>query len=681
MKLFLFLTFILISSSLTYAKEIKINFVEEPPEIDGIVTAQEWAIADSGFGFIQLEPEKGNSASENTTVYIMQNEEYLYVAFRCYQKDPATIVANITARDQLYKSDDAVMVLLDTFDDQRTGFSFLVNPLGTQTDLRINDDGRNTDRNWDTEWQAAARKTSHGWTAEIAIPFRKISYDDALQTWGVNFARIIRQNFETSYWSGLMSQDYRVSQSGKLTNLILPSRDSDFTLTPYTTLRIENSDITGNYKKWFGDVGLDASFQITSGVIANATINPDFATVEGDQEQINLTRWELRFPEKRLFFLEGNDLYYTRIRTFYSRRIGDIDFGGKITGKVNDYSFSAIGVRTTNSSKLEIPTAWFSAFRLKRDIFKSSSIGITAVDKSWRNGYSRSFSTDFLLNPGAYWKITGQFVTSTPGLTMEHSAYFLRIAHESNLHHVHVRYSDTGKEFKDNVNQTGFVREDDMKEIDSDLSYTFWPQSSIFKYISLESNNNVFWNHQDTLRSWYVTQEARFYLENKFSLEISYNNEFKLYEKKYYNHRYSVELGYNTDEWASIEVDYTWGRNFDRNFQLYELDIQQRFFEKLALKYSLQKVDFSPDPDNSSTILNIVTLDYNFTRDLWLRLLTQTDKQDDRLYFYGLFGWRFFPPFSAIYLIYTTDQFNSLEYGRKLKNEILFLKLSYQFGV
>ncbi len=681
MKLHLVLTFILTSAFMLNAKEIKVHFVEEPPKIDGIVSEKEWAGSDSAIGLIQLEPEKGSPASENTIIYILQSEEYLFVAFKCFQIDPASIVANITARDQLNKSDDAVMILLDTFDDQRSGFSFWVNPLGTQTDLRINDDGRNTDRNWDMEWQAAAQKTPDGWSAEIAIPFRKLGYDDALTTWGINFSRIIRQNFETSYWSGVMSQDYRISQSGKLVNLKLPPRDKTLTFTPYTTLRFENSDITGNYNKWFGDLGLDASYQITSGVIANLTINPDFATVEGDQEQINLTRWELSFPEKRLFFLEGNDLYSTRIRTFYSRRIGDIEVGGKVTGKVDDYTFSAIGVHTTSAPELGIPTAWFSAFRLKKDIFKSSLVGITATDKTWANGYSRSLSTDFLLNPGPNWKITGQFVISAPGLTMDHSAYFLRVAHESNIHHLHIRYSDTGKNFKDNVNQTGFIRDDDMKEVDSDLSYIFWQPSSIFKYISLQSNNNIFWNHQDILRSWYVTQEARFYFMNKFSIEFSYNDEFKLYEKKYYNHQYNVELGYNTDEWASVEADVTWGKNFDRNFKLYELEIQQRFFENLAVKYGMQKLDFSPDPGNNSTVLNIITVDYNFTRDLWLRLLTQTDKLDERFYIYGLFGWRFFPPFSAIYLIYTTDQYNNFEYGRKLKNELVFLKLSYQFGL
>jgi len=681
MKPLLILFIILLFSLFAFSKEIKVNFTHNTINIDGNINAQEWIGSDSTTGFTQLEPQKGNPASEKTIVYILQNDDYLFVAFKCYHNNPASIVANIAARDQVDKSDDAVFLLLDTFDDQRSGFAFWVNPLGTQTDIRINDDGRNTDSKWDTEWQAEAVITPFSFTLPVIFPFHKIGYDESLQTWGINFARIIRYNFETSYWSGLMSQNYRVSQSGRLTNLKLPSRDSNFSLTPYSNLRYENSDETGNHHKWFGDAGLDASYQITSSVIASATINPDFATVEGDQEQINLSRWELSFPEKRLFFLEGNELYSTRIKTFYSRRIGDIDFGGKITGKVNDYTFSAIGVQTTDDSKLDIPSARFGVFRLKRDILKSSSIGITAVDKSWQNDYTRSFSTDFLLNPGTNWKLTGQFVTSAPGLSMQHSSFFMRAAHESNLHHVHVRYSDTGKKFRENVNQTGLIREDDMKEIDSDISYTFWPKSSIFKYIELESRNNIFWNHENTLRSWYITKEALFYLNNKFALEISYNNEFKLYDKKYYNHRYNLELGYNTDEWANAEVEYTLGKNFDRDFQLFEFEIQQRLFENLAIKYSAKKLDFSPDTSKNSTIVNIITLDYNFDRDLWLRLLAQTDDQENRLYFYGMFGWRFFPPFSAIYLIYTTDQFDHIDYNNKVRNEILFLKLSYQFGI
>ena len=679
MKVYAVTTLIFVFCVLLTAKEIRSGFSDSAPVIDGILSASEWNSADSTSDFIQLHPQKGERSSEETIVYVSQNDEYLFIAFKCFQQNNVQVTANITTRDQLTESDDAVMILIDTFNDQRTGFAFWLNPVGTQTDLYITDDGRNEDLNWDTEWQGYAKITNFGWTAEMAIPFKHIRYDDKLQTWGVNFARVIRSNAETAYWSGNINDNYRISQGGQLTNLKLPPKDRNLILTPYTTLRYENSNLIKNHDDWIIDAGGDASYKITTGVRLDATYNPDFATVEGDQEQLNLTRWELSFPEKRLFFLEGNALYSTRIRTFYSRRIGDIDYGGKITGKVNDYNFSALSTRTAADSALGLPAAWFSAVRLKKDVFKSSAIGVTLVDKNWSGGYTRSLSGDFILNPGVNWKITGQFVTSAPGLTMAHSAYFVRIANESNLHHIHFRYSDTGTKFKENVNQTGFIRDDDMREMDSDLSYIFWLQQSMFKYIAIESRNNVFWSHRGTLRSWYITEKARFYLKNNISFEISYNDEFKLYEKKYYNHKYNMKIGYNTDEWEMIEFDFTWGHNFDRDFKLYRFEVQQRFFNRLAVRYRFEKIDFSPDFSLSSTNLNIITLDYNFTRDLWLRLFTQTNSREDRYYIYGLFGWRFLPPFSALYLIYTSDRFDELIYRKK--NDILFVKLSYQFGI
>ncbi len=673
--------FFLLHAAVLAGKEVTSAFIDTPPNIDGILADNEWTDAASTTGFTQLQPHKGAPASEKTMVFLQQNADYLFVAFQCFQDNPSKIVANISRRDQLDNSDDAVLLLLDTFNDKRSAVAFWMNPLGTQTDVFITDDGRNSDLNWDTEWQAAARITDTGWTAEMAIPFDRIRYKNGLQTWGINFARVIRANAEIAYWSGELNDNYRVSQGGLLTGLKVPQKSKSFRLTPYTTLRYENSDITQNHNKWLADAGVDASYQLTPGVRVDASLNPDFATVEGDQEQINLTRWELSFPEKRLFFLEGNALYSTRIRTFYSRRIGDIDWGAKATGKIGDYDFSALSAATASDADLEIPTAQFTALRLKKDILNSSSIGLTAVDKTWKNGYSRSLSGDFLLNPGEAWIITGQFVVSAPGVSMAHSAYFLRVSNESNLHHVHLRYSDTGEKFKDNVNQTGFVRDDDMRELDSDLSYFFWPQSSPLKYIFVESRNNIFWSHAGTLRSWYVTETARFYLKNRFSLQLSYNDEFKLYEKKYYNHQYQIQIGYNADEWQAVKGGYTWGTNFDRDFELFSFGIQHRFFERLALGYDFQSITFVPDQTNRSNNLHILSIDYNVTRDLWLRLFTQTSSRDDRLYLYGLFGWRFFPPFSSLYIIYTTDRFDELQYLEQRKNDILFLKLSYQFGI
>lgn len=649
--------------------------------IDGILNAIEWAGADSASQFIQLEPDKGSACTENTLVYIAYDDNNLYVAFKCYDRRPENRVSNIQIRDNLEKSDDAVILILDAFLDKRSGYVFIVNPLATQTDLRIADDGRSIDSNWDARWQAATKIYPWGWVAEMAIPFSDINYDPDIREWGINFGRIIRHNSETAYWSGIMNSDYRISQGGILTDLDLLQKKKTLTFTPYATVRYEDSDLRNDKNKFYNQIGADLGFYPSSGLVMNLTVNPDFATVEGDQERINLTRWELSFPEKRLFFLEGNELYSTRISTFYSRRIGDIEYGGKLVGKIGEYTFSTIAVKSAEDTLINQPPAVYSTLRLKKDIFESSTIGLTYAGKNWKTGESRSLSADYVLNLGEAWQLTGQFVASTPGKFWSSSAWFVRFARESNFYHYHIRYSDTGENFRENVNQTGFIRDDDMQEIDSDISYRWWFEESIFKYIAVETKNNIFWNHEGTLRSWYITEYIRSYFTNNFSLDFSYNNEFKLYEKKYYNDIYMVELGYNTDEWSSAKLSYSQGKNFDRDFILFVSRIRLHLFESLALTYEYNNLKYQPDPGGDATQINIITADYNFTRDLWIRLLVQNNSGLDRFYIYGLVGWRFQPPFGAIYFIYTSEELSPLAAPVTVSDKIAFIKLSYQLEI
>jgi hypothetical protein len=662
-------------------KNIHITKTTTDINIDGELKDAEWVVSDSGTGFIQMEPNKGDEATEKTVVLVTYDEKNLYVAYKCYVRRLETIVANVQVRDNLYKSDDMVGLIIDTYGDNRSGYVFLVNPLGTQTDIRIADDGRSEDRNWDTRWQAASKLHKWGWTVEMAIPFSDISYNENLSNWGVNFRRIIRHNSETAYWSGIMNRDFRVSQGGILQGIVLPAKIKMFSITPYTTLRFERQNLPISEDKTNVEYGADLGYHITSSLIMNLTYNPDFATVEGDQERINLTRWELSFPEKRLFFLEGNELYSSRIRTFYSRRIGDIDYGGKLVGKIGEYTISAIAVQSSENTLINQPSAIFSTLRIKRDILKSSTIGITYAGKEWKGRYQRSLSADYVLNLGNSWKLTGQFVASTPGNFWKSSAYFVRFARESNIYHYHIRYSDTGSNFQDNVNHTGFIRDDDMREIDSDISYRWWFDRGLFKYVLLESRNNIFWNHKGTLRSWYITEYARFYFNNDFSLDLAYNNEFKLFEKKYYNHLFKVEFGYNTDQSSSARLAFTWGRNFDQEFLLIKPSIRFRVFESLALSYELNNIQYKPDLLMNSTKINVLIADYNFTRDLWVRILAQNNTGEDRIYIYGLFGWRFQPPFGAVYIIYTSDEITPLASPFVAKSQIAFIKLSYQLGI
>jgi hypothetical protein len=197
------------------------------------------------------------------------------------------------------------------------------------------------------------------------------------------------------------------------------------------------------------------------------------------------------------------------------------------------------------------------------------------------------------------------------------------------------------------------------------------------QYIDAETRNNIFWSHSGILRSWNLTDAVRVYLKNRISLDLMYNNEFKLFEKKYYNHKWGITMGYNTDEWSSAEVDFQFGRNFDRDFYLVSLSGRIRVFEKLSLDYSGDYLKFSPDTTNSSTLINILSVNYYFTKDLWIRLFLQNNSNANRVYVYGLVGWRFKPPFGALYLIYSRNDGLLPPEQNYVATQILYFKFTY----
>jgi hypothetical protein len=646
-------------------KSIRAFHLESPPFIDGVFEKTRWIDADSATGFIQMEPRSGESSTERTVAWFGFDNKNIYAVIKCYQLTP--VIAKNQSRDALSKSDDVVALIIDTYSDNRSGYGFFVNPLGTQIDMKINDDGRNIDLNWDTEWKCVAASFEGGWCAELMIPFSSLKYKKGLNTWGINFGRVIRSNFETDYWSGPLTEDFRVSQGGKLTGLTATGTGMQLTLFPY----ISGFKTTG--EKISADAGGDVRWQITPNASLNGTINPDFATVEADQVKINLTRYELSYPEKRLFFQEGNDMYNTRIKPFYSRRIQDIDFGERLNGKIGGYQFNVVNVRTPELTDREQPW-FFTAASLKKDVLNSSNIGLTMVDKSGKDAFARSLSLDYVLNLGKTWQLTGQFVGSAPGDFWSHSAWYMRFARENNIYHYHIRYNNIGENFRENVNQTGFVTDDNRREIDFEGTYKFWIKNKFLEYIDIGSNNNFFWSQSGILRSWDLDNSVNAYFSNRLSLGYNYNNEYKLYEKDFYNHSHNFTLGYNTEEWSHGQAGFSTGRNYDRDFYLLSGGLRVKLIQNLSLDFTSSVIHFVPDADASSTFINVVMVNYNFTKDLWIKVFAQNSTVNDKVYLYGLFGWRFKPPFGALYIIYSHDQYTLTEGPFQFDN--FFLKLT-----
>ena len=301
-------------------------YTASAPSIDGVVNDSVWTQAAIVTSFIQYEPQRGQPSEAPTRAYLLYDEATLYVAFQLGDALPPT--AQLTRRDADLLNDDCVILVLDSFNDHQSAYYFMTNALGTQTDGRIANDGRTVDPTWDTTWQAAATRTAEGWSVEMAIPFSSIKYSAGEnQTSGINLGRSRRQTLELSFWAGPLDNAFRVSQGGSLTglNVAPPAQRHQGILYGLSRIQQDEKD------DW--DAGADFSYAVTPEISAYATVNPDFATIEADQEQINLTRFELSLPEKRPFFLEGAELFRQRIRTFYSRRISDITAGGRMLGK------------------------------------------------------------------------------------------------------------------------------------------------------------------------------------------------------------------------------------------------------------------------------------------------------------------------------------------------------------
>jgi len=680
-----YVIFFVFFSFAIYAQDsnISITQLDKPLKIDGNIDL-EWSAVDSIILNYQLEPDYGKLPSRKTTVKVAQFNESLYFLFVCSIQSSNEITANIQQRDRLNLNDDLVSILLDTYNDNHNAVLFQINPLSTIADAKITNDGKGIDYLWDTEWEAKASVNSGNWIAEINIPLNSIQFNPKDKSWGCNFSRSFRANLEIDWWQK-MTENYRVSQSGQLNDLQLASNEKHrLVLFPYATARFEDSDITGNHQKLKGDAGLDIRYNYSSNLNTNIAINPDFATVEGDKEQINLTPWELRFPEKRLFFQDGNEMFDTRIQSFYSRRIGDMLLGAKVNGKIGKYQFNGLYANTKQNEDADISSDHFSAFRLKRDFLKSSTIGLTYTNKITDTITFHTFSADYALNLGSEWKLTGQFVGSTPGELASHSAWFVRFAKENNTYHYHIRYTELGKNFKNNVNETGFIQDDNRKEIDADVNYKFWFKT-FANYVKLSGKNNMFWSQTGILRSWNFTYGGRSYFRNKISLDLYYNNEYKNEYNNvlddYYNHYYRGILGYNTDENNFVELSYRKGVNFKRNFDLLELNTTVQFLKKFSASYEFKYLSFNPDLNDETTMLNILGLSYYINKDLWFRVFTQHNSNNERIYLYGLAGWRFKPPFGAVYLIYSTDDYQDILSQEKVSSKILFLKLTFPINV
>ena len=680
--------------------------------------------------FIQVTPVAGQPSSERTDVWVSFDDTHVYVTCRCWDEaPPEQWVANELRRDTPgLRNNENFGVMFDTFYDRRSGSMFYANMLGARADYSVVDEGGpNTD--WNPVWDVAGGQFDGGWVVEMAIPFKSLRYNAGPdQMWGIQLRRSIRHKNEWTYLTPVPAflagpqALNRISAAGTLVGLDLPPAGNNLELKPYaigglTTDRVSDPAVTNDAT---GDIGLDIKYGLTANLTADLTVNTDFAQVEVDEQQVNLTRFSLFFPEKRDFFLEGRGVFdfgrggagggfrpgrggnFGRgggdtPTLFYSRRIGldrgsvvPITAGGRVTGKLGPFALGAVNIQTGAVDPAGIQGTNFSVLRVKRDLLERSSIGALFTNRSVAvggNGANRAYGVDasfaFFTNLelGGYWART-----ETPSLTGNDESWQSAISYEGDKYGASASHLEVGSAFNPEV---GFLRRSDFAKTSGSVRFSPRPTSiSWLRKLTWEAGIDYFEDGAGDMESRRQSANFDMELENSDQLSLEVVRDFERIDElfpvapdldipigryTFTSQRASYTAG--PQRRVSGSVSYQWGDFYHGSIRAVSVN-QGRIVvtNQLSLEpgASLNFLDM-PEGESTQAVFR-VRADYAFTPRMFASSLVQYNEADNALSSNLRFRWEYAPG-SEIFLVWT-DERQTGPMGSGLRTRGLALKVT-----
>ena len=660
--------------------------VETSPVIDGdVLSDPAYADARLATGFVQSRPSEGQPASERTEVRIVYTSETLYFGVVCYTEDASTIIAADSRRDSDMTETDSFQIMLDTYLDGQSGFIFGTNPAGVEYDGQVTNEGRGSGRfgggggrpgnnrqqrgsgggfniNWDGAWQVATSVTDSGWTAEIAIPFRTLRYPTTdVQSWGMNFQRNIRSRNEQSYWSPLPRQYNlnRISAAGELQGLrVPPQRNLQF--TPYMLGQaLHRTESSRNLRT--GDIGADLKYSVTPSMTLDVTLNTDFAQVEVDDEQVNLDRFQLFFPEKRPFFLENAGLFSVgqsgAVDIFFSRRIGldagqqiPIIGGGRLSGKVGtNTNVGFLNMQTKSVDATGTPQQNFTVGRVRQDLPNRSNIGAIFVNRQATGGlagdrdYNRTYAFDGRWGIGQGGTVSGYVAeTDTPGAPAgETHAYGFTAQHESERARLNIAYTEVAPNFNPEV---GFLARQSYRRMNGSVFTTFRPENFMGVHeFRPHVSHNTYFEYETGLHETQFTHidnhtEWRNGYEIHTGMNISQEGVFEAFEISpgvfvppgTYDHR-EAQIAGNTNLGAPISATFNTiiGGLFGGDRVTITPTLAARLGETFNAAFEWSYNDLRLPGGDFTTNLARMRVAYSFTTRMFLQALVQYNDRAD----------------------------------------------------
>jgi hypothetical protein len=672
--------------------------VETPPIVDG-TWEDTWYQAEPAKGFRQSRPDFGRPAEADTEVYILYDDHALYMGWICREPDVEHLVATAGVHDMTLNSDDCVDVFLDANNDRNTCYDFMVNYRGVKYEGTGYTGGQQWSSGWDGYWEARTSVGEDAWYVEMAIPWASIRYDRNASSFGLQFSRNRITNYEDTFWAGDDNSIARMSGYGRVEGFEDLPRPRPFSFTPYATARGEERADTPAYgyepsDGWEFEPRGGFDFRYRAGAAAQviATFLPDYAYVEADPAEVNLEPTEILLTEKRPFFAENEELFQLAVNPLYTRRLTEIGGGVKVTGKAGDVSFGALDTELKKDDpRFPGDNVW--AARVRAELPHRSSLGAIGVGRRGRAGlaadpayaggdvasYNNVVAVDGSLGlPLGVDLDVGYMRSATAGEGGEGYNYFATFNRPGATRLAYAYYLETSEDFRADVcyilperlgtRRTGLI-----------LHNEFQINRGGVRNFTARGRFDHEWNlDNETLRN-HFTPELSVDFSNKFGL--SFNAQLgrdlryiRFGYPEFQIETYGVTLNRETSSWGSASVSYWQGDYYGEYYRDYSGEVTLLPFARFVLTVDGEVA--VPRTDDRSVAGN-VNATYNFTDDLYWRVLARADSASRTGLASTLWGWDYRPG-STAYLAY--EQRRDATGHFLLAEQIVFLKVSYMVG-
>ena len=687
-------------------------FNNDQIKLDGKLNEACWLNASAIENFTQREQNEGAPASERTRIAVVYNAHEIYFGIWCFDSEPDKISAQQMARDFSWGSDDNIEIMISTFNDNRNGYLFVTNPNGAMADVKVGDEGSNFNKDWNAVWDVVVEKNEQGWFAEILIPFSTLKFKkDSTQVWGINFERNIRRKKEQLMWQG-WSRLYdveKISQGGKLIGINNIKQGTKIEIKPYVLGGFVFSDTKPkNTVKMGGEI----NFDITPTLKLNFSANTDFAQVESDREQINLSRFSLYYPEKRQFFLEGKSYFNMNVdkaQLFYSRRIGidrhtevPILGGMRLFGKLNKTNIGIMSIQT--NAEDSIPTTNYSVIKVKQDIFKQSNLSMIVTQKYSKNQYNRVYGSSFIystselfgeknfIGGGSFAVSETKIFGETENFNKNNVSYDVFFCYPNDVIEYVLGFTTVETGFNPEM---GYIKRKNYQMLYTELQFNpRFKNMPFFRNLSFKPIDLNYYINDETKETesvfyeWrpfgFVSKSGEFFEFNIQHIFDKPSEDFELVDNviipagSYWDNRFEIEFSTFKGRKIAAEVSVSVGEFYTGQRQEYELYMRFNFNSHLNIGLDWQRNNIQLPQKSLTTDEFGGRIDYAFNPKLHTNLFAQWNNEDKNILLNYRINW--IPKIGSYFYFVVNQEFNA-ENGIKLERTTIIGKLIWRFAL